>query len=65
MLLVRKAPAAVPFSRSKLSVAGTVGVRFGLEVLCWLIAIFAAVPGHEFALGVGRLVMAVLLEIEF
>ena len=62
----RKAPAAVPFPRSTLSVAGTVGVRFGLEVLCWLIAIFAAaVAGYEFALGVGRLVMAVLLEIEF
>ena len=34
MLPVPKAPAAVPFSRSTLSVAGTVGVRFGLEVLC-------------------------------
>ena len=38
MLLVPKAPAAVPFPQSTLSVAGTVGVRFGLEVLCWLIA---------------------------
>ena len=61
---MRKAPTAVPFSRSTLSVAGTVGVRFGLEVLCWLIAICAAVLGYEFALGVGRLVLAVVLEIE-
>ena len=65
MLLVPKAPVAVPFPRSTLSVAGTVGVRFGLEVLRWPIAIFTAVLGYEFALGVGRLVMAVMLEIEF
>ena len=65
MLLVPKAPAAVPFPRPTLSVAGTVGVRFGMEMLCWLIAIFAAVPGYDFALGLGRLVMAVVLGIEF
>ena len=63
MLLVPKAPATVPFPRSTLSVAGTVGVRFGLEVLCWLIAIFAAVAGYEIALGLGRLVLAVLFQI--
>ena len=63
MLLVPKAPAAVPFPRPTLSVAGTVGVRFGLEVLCWLIAIFAAVAGYEIALCLGRLVLAVLFEI--